>query len=98
VTPPPTDKIEAETRLEIDAKLESASWVIQDKKAMNLYSGDQGVHGVVVRDTIIEIVEEKLNLISKLETEVEKQFGKAEKNKQSILASAFSGNLLELNP
>ncbi|MEP5232820.1 MAG: DEAD/DEAH box helicase family protein [Alloalcanivorax sp.] len=47
---PPTDKLEAETRLEIDAKLESAGWIIQDKKAMNLFAGDQGIHGIAVRE------------------------------------------------
>ena len=47
---PPTYKLEAETRLEIDAKLEAAGWVIQDKKAMNLFAGDPGVHGVIVRE------------------------------------------------
>ncbi|HEY9035889.1 MAG TPA: DEAD/DEAH box helicase family protein, partial [Pseudomonadales bacterium] len=47
---PPTDKDEAQTRAEIDAKLEAAGWVIQDKKAMNLYAGEQGVHGVAVRE------------------------------------------------
>lgn len=46
----PTDMLEAETRLEVDAKLEAAGWVIQDKKAMNLYAGEQGVHGVAVRE------------------------------------------------
>ena len=43
---------------------------------------------------IIEIVEEKLASISHLETQVNIQLIKAEKNKQSILASAFSGKLL----
>ena len=47
---PPTDKLEAETRIEIDAKLEAAGWVIQDKKAMNLFAGEQGVHGIAVRE------------------------------------------------
>lgn len=46
----PTDKLESETRIEIDAKLEAAGWVIQDKKAMNLMAGEQGVHGVAVRE------------------------------------------------
>lgn len=47
---PPTDKLEAQTRQEIDAKLESAGWIIQDKKAINLFAGDQGIHGVAVRE------------------------------------------------
>ena len=47
---PPTDKLEAQTREEIDAKLEAAGWAIQDKKAMNLVAGEQGIHGVAVRE------------------------------------------------
>jgi len=47
---PPTDKLEAQTREEIDAKLQAAGWVIQDKKAMNLVAGEQGIHGVAVRE------------------------------------------------
>ena len=50
MTPPPTDKLEAETRQEIDSKLISAGWVIQDKKKINLYAGEQGIHGVAVRE------------------------------------------------
>jgi len=48
--PPPTDKLEAETRQEIDSKLIAAGWVIQDKKKINLYAGKQGIHGVAVRE------------------------------------------------
>jgi len=48
MTPPPTDKLEAQTCEEIDQKLEAAGWVIQDKKAMNLFAGEQGVHGVAI--------------------------------------------------
>lgn len=51
MTPPPTDKDEAQTREEIDAKLVAAGWVIQDKKRMNLLDGVQNVHGVLVRET-----------------------------------------------
>lgn len=43
---------------------------------------------------IIELVEEKLASIERLETEVSVQLVKAEKNKQSILASAFSGKII----
>ena len=50
MVPPPTDKLEAETREEIDVKLEAAGWIIQDKKAMNLFAGEQGIHGVAVRE------------------------------------------------
>ena len=34
---PPTDKLEAQTREEIDAKLVAAGWVVQDKKRINLH-------------------------------------------------------------
>lgn len=47
---PPTDKLEADTRAEIDAKLQAAGWVIQDKKAMNLFAGETQIHGVAVRE------------------------------------------------
>jgi len=43
---PPTDKLEAETREEIDQKLLQAGWNIQDKKQMNLMVGEFGVHGI----------------------------------------------------
>ena len=46
MTPPPTDKLEAQTREEIDAKLKAAGWVVQDKKAINLFAA----LGVVVRE------------------------------------------------
>lgn len=45
---PTTDKLEAETRKEIDIKLEAASCDIEDKKAVNLYAGEQGIHGVAI--------------------------------------------------
>jgi len=47
---PPTDKLEEETRKEIDEKLEASGWVIQDHKRMNLTAGDYGVHGIAVRE------------------------------------------------
>ena len=43
----PTDtKLEAETRKEIDAKLEAAGWKVQDKSRLNLYEK----LGVAVRE------------------------------------------------
>lgn len=47
---PPTDKLEAEIRKEIDAKLEAAGWLIQDKKAIKLMYGVQGINGVAIRE------------------------------------------------
>lgn len=43
---PQTDKDEAQTREEIDLKLEQAGWVIQDKKRLNLHASV----GVAVRE------------------------------------------------
>ncbi|MDX1492069.1 MAG: type I restriction-modification enzyme R subunit C-terminal domain-containing protein [Pseudohongiellaceae bacterium] len=43
---PPTDKLEAQTREEIDAKLVAAGWVVQDKKRINLHES----LGVAVRE------------------------------------------------
>lgn len=43
---PPTDKLEAETRIEIDAKLEACGWAVQDKKKINLHEK----LGVAVRE------------------------------------------------
>ena len=43
---PDATKLEAETRKEIDEKLEAAGWVIQDKKKLNLYAS----LGVAVRE------------------------------------------------
>ena len=45
-----TDKLEAQTREEIDARLIAAGWLVQDKSAMNLYAGDTGIHGVAIRE------------------------------------------------
>ena len=42
---------------------------------------------------LIQMVSEKVGSISRLDKEIEKQLLKSEKNKQSILASAFSGEL-----
>lgn len=44
---------------------------------------------------ILQIVSEKLDAIQRLELEIDTQLMKAEKNKQSVLASAFTGNLME---
>jgi len=43
---PEQTKLEAETREAIDAKLEAAGWVIQDKNRLNLYES----LGVAVRE------------------------------------------------
>ena len=43
---------------------------------------------------IVSLVDEKIISIKRLESEIDKQLTKAEKNKQSILASAFSGSSL----
>jgi len=34
---PDDTKLESETRIEIDKKLTSAGWVVQDKKKLNLF-------------------------------------------------------------
>ena len=49
----------------------------------------------VEQQKIAEIVDEKFTIIEHLSVELEAQLVKAEKNKQSILASAFNGNLYE---
>lgn len=40
-----TEKDEAQTRIEIDRKLEQAGWIVQDKRKLNLHTGV----GVAVR-------------------------------------------------
>jgi type I restriction enzyme S subunit len=73
------------------------------KQTTNLASINKGVLSafptplppIEEQKTIIDIVEEKLASITRLEVEVNNQLIKAEKNKQSILASAFSGGLVE---
>ncbi len=45
------------------------------------------------QEVIVSIVDEKLTAIKRLDEELEQQLVKAEKNKQSILASAFSGKI-----
>ena len=44
--------------------------------------------------SLTQIVTDKVDSISRLDEDIEKQMLKAEKNKQSVLASAFSGQLL----
>jgi type I restriction enzyme R subunit len=46
MVPPPTEKLEVETREEIDHKLIEAGWVVQDKKRINLHAS----LGVAVRE------------------------------------------------
>ena len=46
MAPPPTDKLEAQTREEIDEKLIASGWAIQDKKRINLHQS----LGVAVRE------------------------------------------------
>lgn len=48
MAPPPTytEKDEAQTRIEIDRKLEQAGWIVQDKKKLNLHAA----LGVAVRE------------------------------------------------
>ncbi|WP_200821141.1 DEAD/DEAH box helicase family protein [Oceanicoccus sp. KOV_DT_Chl] len=46
MTPPPTDKLEIQTREEIDEKLIAAGWSVQDKKRINLHESI----GVAVRE------------------------------------------------
>lgn len=43
---PDDTKLESETRIEIDKKLTSAGWVVQDKKKLNLFES----LGVAVRE------------------------------------------------
>jgi len=43
--------------------------------------------------SIVDIVSEKFTSINRLEEEIENKLAKADKNKQSILDSAFSGAL-----
>jgi type I site-specific restriction endonuclease len=52
---PDATKLEAETRKEIDEKLEAAGWVVQDKKKLNLYASP----GVAVREVLMaEIIDQ----------------------------------------
>lgn len=47
--PPVTDKDEAQTRIEIDAKLESAGWVVQNMQDINLIASE----GVALREVTV---------------------------------------------
>ncbi|MCP4976584.1 MAG: hypothetical protein GY931_10520 [Maribacter sp.] len=49
------------------------------------------------KNEIVRLVEQKLSSIEHLDVEIYQQLLKAERNKQSVLASAFSGPLLETN-
>ena len=53
-----------------------------------------GLPSIQEQHEIVKCIEEKLNAIEKLNKEIDIQLLKAEKNKQSILASAFSGKLI----
>ncbi|MEE1666326.1 type I restriction-modification enzyme R subunit C-terminal domain-containing protein [Streptomyces sp. WAC07094] len=44
---------EARARLLIDQQLTAAGWAVQDRKAMNLFAGELGVHGVAVREVVM---------------------------------------------
>ena len=50
LTPPITDKDENQTRTEINAKLLSTGWIIQDHKWINLIAGEYGINGVAARE------------------------------------------------
>jgi len=52
-----------------------------------------GLPSLEEQEEIVRLIEEKLSSIEHLDTELDQQLVKAEKNKQSILASAFSGEL-----
>ncbi|MEQ9304214.1 MAG: restriction endonuclease subunit S [Marinoscillum sp.] len=73
------------------------------KQTTNLASINKGVLSafptplppIEEQETVIEIVEDYKASIDRLESEVSIQLVKAEQNKQSILAAAFSGELVE---
>ena len=73
------------------------------KQTTNLASINKGVLSafptplppLAEQKKIIQLVEEKLNSIERLKLDVTSQLIKAENSKQSILASAFSGRLVE---
>ncbi|SEE57271.1 DEAD/DEAH box helicase family protein [Streptomyces sp. Ag109_O5-10] len=44
---------EAHARLLIDQQLHVAGWAVQDRKGMNLFAGEPGVHGIAVREVIM---------------------------------------------
>jgi len=52
-----------------------------------------GLPSLEEQEEIVRLIEEKLSSIEHLDTELDQQLVKAEKNKQSILASAFSGRI-----
>ena len=77
-------------------------FIATGKQTTNLASINKGVLSAFPtplppldeQNKIIELVEEKLGSIERLEVEVNLQLVKTEKNKQSILMSAFSGFLV----
>ncbi|MEU9255228.1 DEAD/DEAH box helicase family protein [Streptomyces sp. NPDC048270] len=44
---------EARARAVIDGQLTAAGWAVQDRRAMNLFAGEPGVHGVAVREVVM---------------------------------------------
>ena len=65
---------------------------VQDVRNMNV-----SIPSRAEQEEIIRQVDEKVTSITHLENELDVQLIKAEKNKQSILVSAFSGKLLGVN-
>jgi len=61
---------------------------LEDIKAIQF-----GLPSIEEQIEIVKIIDEKLSAMEKLETELDIKILKADKNKQSILASAFTGNL-----
>lgn len=55
-----------------------------------------GLPSIQEQNEIVRCIEERLNAIERLGKEIDVQLLKAEKNKQSILSSAFSGKLTNL--
>ena len=68
--------LKSDTRKEIDRKLVSAGWVVQDKSCFDLYEG-QRVASMIRASTPFPTIIHDVK--------------KAEKNKQLILSSSFSG-------
>lgn len=59
-----------------------------------IYSIKVAIPSVEEQKLIFEVASQKLSSIEHLEAEINTQLLKAEKNKQSILATAFSGKLI----
>jgi len=62
---------------------------VQDVRNMNI-----AIPSIEEQRKIIALVDQKLTTINQVEKKLKDQLAKAETNKQSILASAFSGNLI----